>query len=42
VIHKDVSQYLKLHQIQISEIVKEKKEEKVFVSKEVKRDLVGV
>jgi len=37
VIYKDVSQYLKLHQIQRSEPVKEKK---VFVSKEVERDLV--
>jgi DNA (cytosine-5)-methyltransferase 1 len=42
VIYKDVSQYLKLHQIQRSEIVREKKEEKNFVSKEVERNLVGV
>lgn len=40
VIYKDISQYLKLHQIQRSELIKEKKEEKVFVSKEVERDLV--
>jgi len=42
VIYKDVSQYLKLHQMQRSELVKEKKEEKILVSKEVEEDLVGV
>jgi len=39
VIYKDVSEYLKLHQTQSSEIVEKKKEEKVFVSQEVEKDL---
>ncbi|MDP2091165.1 MAG: DNA cytosine methyltransferase [Candidatus Gracilibacteria bacterium] len=39
VIYKDVSEYLKLHQMQRSELLEKKK---VFVSKEVKKDLVEV
>ncbi len=40
IIFKDVSKYLKLHQMQISEPAGEKKEGKTFVSQEVEKDLV--
>ncbi|MCF7856294.1 DNA cytosine methyltransferase [Candidatus Gracilibacteria bacterium] len=42
VIYKDVSEYLKLHQIPRSELINKKKEEKVFVSQKVEKDFVGV
>jgi DNA (cytosine-5)-methyltransferase 1 len=41
VIYKDVSEYLKLHQIPRSELINKKKEEKTFVSNEMERDLVA-
>lgn len=42
VIDDDISEYFNFYQIQTPGLIKEKKEEKKFVSKEVERDLVGV
>jgi DNA (cytosine-5)-methyltransferase 1 len=40
-IYADVSEYLKVHQVQRSEFSSKKKEEKTFVSNEMERDLVA-
>jgi len=41
VIYKDVSEYLKLHQIPRSELINKKKEEKIFVAQNEKKDLLA-